>query len=136
MLHTQNIVLHTTKYFVKQSHAGSNGSTGTSFRSRGLENHLVGNSMCCDLCPVPVKLLKQVFRLPIASHYSDGEYTNNVFLVLNELKTAVVSQLLKKTSTDLDEFEKYHPVSSLPRISKIIAKVVFVPLHTHMNDNS
>ena len=54
--------------------------------------------------------------------------------VLDLLKSAVVSPLLKKSSLDPETLKNYRPVSNLPYLSKVLKQVVAARINKYMDD--
>ena len=52
------------------------------------------------------------------------------------MKSAVVNPLLKKPSLDPNVLKLFRPVSNLPFVSKLIAKLVLDQLFSHLNHNN
>ena len=93
---------------------------------------LCSSDATCSLDIIPTKLLKScldVLLIPI---------TNLINLSLSEgvfpsvFKHAIVSPLLKKHSLPKDELSSYRPISNLNFISKILEKVMYSRLCTHL----
>jgi hypothetical protein len=89
----------------------------------------------CSLDPIPTSLLRNV--LPslapaiteiVNSVLSSGEFPN-------DLKSAIVQPLLKKSSLDCEILKNFRPVSNLSFLSKVIEKVIASRLLDHMTEN-
>ena len=94
-----------------------------------------GNSKCCQLDPIPTKLLKDCIDciLPIITRIVNQSITSSIMPL--SLKSATVTPLIKKPTLDPDDKKNYRPVSNLAYISKLIEKAVVAQLQTHMKDN-
>ena len=91
------------------------------------------NDSTCSLDIIPTKFLKaniSIFLYPI---------THLVNLALSEgsfpstLKHAIVTPLIKKSSLPKDDLSSYRPISNLNFISKIIEKVIYNRLTSHLD---
>ena len=93
-------------------------------------------SKSCGLDPIPTSLLKEHAVTPAPT------ITNIVNLSLltgevpAEIKQAVVTPLLKKSSLDPNILKNYRPVSNLSYISKLMEKVVAIQLSQHLLNNN
>jgi hypothetical protein len=78
----------------------------------------------CELDPLPTKLLKGNMHhvLPIITNIVNKSLLNGEFP--ENLKTAIVRPLLKKSNLDIDDLSNYRPVSNIPYLGKIIEKAV------------
>ena len=89
----------------------------------------------CPLDPIPTFLLKDCLDILLPSitklvNYSliDGSFTS-------AFKRAVVTPLIKKASLPRNNLKKYHPVSGLCFLSKVMERDVAKQLTSHINNN-
>ncbi len=87
----------------------------------------------CRLDPIPTVLLKRFIDklvVPITTIVNlsllSGFFPSN-------LKHAVISPILKKSSLDPDAPDNYRPVSNLPFLSKLLERAVFAQLSEHLS---
>ena len=90
----------------------------------------------CLLDPVPTWFLKKMQKelSPLIV-----DVVNHSFLtgyVDEQLKLALVRPLIKNPELDSQDLKSYRPVSNLPVLSKILEKVVFSRLNTHISANN
>ena len=89
----------------------------------------------CALDPIPTSLLECLDDiLPTLTHIINTSILSGQFPT--NMKTAIVSPLLKKCSLDINKLENYRPVSNLSFISKIYEKVVLQQLVDYLNHNN
>ena len=95
---------------------------------------IIKTSACksCSLDPIPTALLKDCLTvlLPVITMIVNLSLSSAS--VPEDLKTALLIPLLKKTSLDWEVLKNFRPVSNLPYISKIIEKVVADRLVNHI----
>jgi len=89
----------------------------------------------CALDPLPASIMKKcysrlapVFKTIINLSLSTGTMPA-------ELKTAMLSPLLKKPNANVEAFENFRPISNLKFLSKLIEKAVYLQLNKYLNDN-
>jgi len=90
----------------------------------------------CSLDPIPTSLLRNV--LPSLAP-AITEIVNSVLVsgeFPNDLKSAIVQPLLKKSSLDSEILKNFRPVSNLSFLSKVIEKVIASRLLDHMTQNN
>ena len=68
------------------------------------------------------------------SKYTDRQKSRTRFFCQIYQKHAIFTPLLKKSGLDPNELKNFRPVSNLPFVSKILAKVVQKQLLTHLSD--
>ena len=87
------------------------------------------------LDPIPTNLLHDLLPVlaPVIADLVNSSLATGVFP--SELKSAIIDPLLKKPGLDTDVLKKFHPVSNLLFISKVIKKVVASRLLDHMVEN-
>lgn len=97
---------------------------------------LSGNSKSCCLDPLPTTILKQVLPsiLPAITSIINKSLTES--RMPTDLKQAVVTPLLKKSSLDKENLKNFRPVSNLPFIGKCIEKVAISQMEKHLSENS
>lgn len=86
----------------------------------------------CPLDIIPTKLLKSCIDalvVPI-THLINLSLSEGIFP--DTFKHAVVSPLLKKHSLPKDDLTSYRPISNLNFISKVLEKVLYSRLYTHL----
>ena len=87
----------------------------------------------CSLDVIPTKLLKSCINafVPPITRLINLFLAEGVFP--NDLKHAVVSPLLKKSSLPKESLESYRPISNLNFVSKILEKVMYARLGSHLD---
>ena len=90
----------------------------------------------CTLDPIPTWLLKECTEemVPFITELINKSLSSGVFP--ENMKSALVSPLLKKASLDPNVFKNYRPVSNLSFVSKILEKVVAGQLKSYMAENN
>uniref|UniRef100_A0A8C6KC16 Reverse transcriptase domain-containing protein n=1 Tax=Nothobranchius furzeri TaxID=105023 RepID=A0A8C6KC16_NOTFU len=90
----------------------------------------------CLLDPLPTALVKSCLPslLPLVSALTHASLSSGI--VPSIFKTAAVTPILKKPSSDPNIFTNLRPISNLPFVSKVLEKVVAAQLHTHLTLNS
>ena len=90
----------------------------------------------CELDPIPITLLYENLDilLPTIMNIINTSLTTGI--VPRDLKTAIVKPLLKKPSLDKNLLKNYRPISNLPFLSKLLEKVVFHKLLSHLQENN
>lgn len=83
--------------------------------------------------PVPTCLLKACFTCVGTVVLSIVNDSLGSGIVTASFKIASVTSVPKKTITDLDNFNNYHPISNLPFLGRILERIVASQLHTHLN---
>ena len=86
----------------------------------------------CSLDIIPTKLLKScidVLVQPI-THLINLSLSEGIFP--DTFKQAVVSPLLKKHSLPKDELSSYRPISNLNFVSKLLEKIIYSRLCSHL----
>ena len=93
-------------------------------------------SKSCGLDPIPTSLLKEhaVALVPTITNIVNLSLLTGE--VPAELKQAVVSPLLKKSSLDPNILKNYRPVSNLIYVLKLLEKVVAIQLSQHLLNNN
>ena len=92
-------------------------------------------SKTCDLDPIPISILKQNIDIlinPITTIINVSLKTGKVPV---DFKTTILNPLIISLKLDQNTLKNYHPVSGLAFLSKILEKVVYAQLKTHLNDN-
>ena len=89
----------------------------------------------CILDPLPSALMKEYFEMFLPTLCKIVNLSLEFGYLPPSLKTAVLTPLLKKPSLDHEIFKNYRPISNLTVVSKIIEKVVAVPLHGYLLSN-
>ena len=90
----------------------------------------------CNLDPVPTTLLLDFIDdiLPFITTIINDSLLSGVFP--DVYKEAIVTPLLKKANSNINDFKNYRPISNLSFISKIIEKVVLLQLSHHLSINN
>ena len=90
----------------------------------------------CKLDPIPMFLFKKCSAemLPIISYIVNQSLQYGCFP--HQLKTAIVSPILKKPDLDSDDLRNYRPISSMTYLSKILEKCVHQQLTHYLTTNS
>ena len=90
----------------------------------------------CALDPVPTWLVKKYLLelSPILLHIVNLSLTTGEFPT--DLKTSIVTPILKGSGMNSDEMKSYRPVSNLSFLSKIIEKCVHKQLMEYLNENN
>ncbi|MBV8073763.1 MAG: RNA-directed DNA polymerase, partial [Acidobacteriaceae bacterium] len=94
---------------------------------------LSSSNSTCVLDVIPTKLLKSclgVFLPPITTLINLCISESSV---PTDFKSAIVTPLLKKTTLPKDDLANYRPVSNLNFISKILERVIYNQLMSHLN---
>jgi hypothetical protein len=94
-----------------------------------------GNSKSCPLDPIPTSLLKTSLDCLLPSLTSIVNASLQSCNFPSQLKSAMVTPLLKKPSLDQENLKNYRPVSNLSYVSKLIEKVAVKRLNAHMTSN-
>uniref|UniRef100_A0A667Z0D5 Reverse transcriptase domain-containing protein n=1 Tax=Myripristis murdjan TaxID=586833 RepID=A0A667Z0D5_9TELE len=89
----------------------------------------------CFLDPLPAKLYKESWPLLGSTMLDIVNLSLSTGIVPSSFKTAVVRPLLKKPHLDSSSLNSYRPVSNLPFMSKVLERVVFQQLSTHLAVN-
>ena len=92
-------------------------------------------SKICDLDPIPTSILKQNIDIlinPITTIINVSLKTGKVPV---DFKTTILNPLIISLKLDQNTLKNYRPVSGLAFLSKILEKVVYAQLKTHLNDN-
>lgn len=96
------------------------------------------NNKSCQLDPIPTFILKQCIDIliPIILHIVNQSIKEKYFP--QPLKHAVVAPIIKNqnSDTDTEAFKNYRPVSNLPFVSKLLEKVAFEEIDSHIQKNS
>ena len=93
-------------------------------------------SKSCSLDPMPTWLLKDCITdlaAPLTSIINDSMATGTF---PSQLKSALVTPILKKPSLDQEVLKNYRPVSNLPYVSKALESIVAARFVTHCNNNN
>ena len=90
----------------------------------------------CLLDPVPTWFLKKNLPLFIPPIVSIVNSSLSSGTLPSELKTALVRPILKDQNLDPELLKNYRPVSNLPVLAKIIEKVVYKRLNSHIQANN
>ena len=90
----------------------------------------------CKLDPIPMFLFKKCAAemLPIISYIVNQSLQCGCFP--HQLKTAIVSPILKKSDLDSDDLRNYRPISSMTYLSKILEKCVHQQLTHYLTTHS
>ena len=90
------------------------------------------DSSCC-LHVIPTRLLKSCIDVLVApiTYLINLSLSEGIFPT--SFKQAVVSPLLKKPSLPKDDLSSYRPISNLNFISKLLEKVIYTRLCTHLD---
>ena len=90
----------------------------------------------CSLDPIPAFLLKSCAQelLPVISFIVNQSFQTGYFPC--QLKTAVITPVLKKPNLDTDVLNNYRPISNLSWLSKILEKCVHKQLTSYLETNS
>ena len=97
---------------------------------------LTGNSKSCSLDPVPTSLLKQISTSIIPTIHTIVNNSLHSSHMPAQLKEAIVTPILKKSSLDSENLKNYRPVSNLPYLGKVIEKVAVNQLTNHLTENN
>ena len=97
---------------------------------------LKGNSKSCSLDPIPTSLLKELLPslLPTLTNIINNSLQTSK--MSSDLKAAIVTPLLKKSSLDAENMKNYRPVSNLPYLGKLIEKVAVNQIDSHLTKNN
>ena len=89
----------------------------------------------CKLDPVPTWVLKKHLNslVPVITEIVNQSLMSGV--VHPSLKSAVIRPILKSPTLDHNKFENFRPVSNLPFLAKVLEKVVYNRLNTHLETN-
>jgi hypothetical protein len=89
----------------------------------------------CSLDPLPTWLLKDMIDhlSPTITKIVNLSLSTSIFP--DDMKQALVTPLLKKTSLDKEILKNYRPVSNLPFLSKLTERAVASQLNDHMTSN-
>lgn len=92
-------------------------------------------SSTCQLDPFPTVLVKASLSSlsPLITDIIHSSLITGVFPL--DLKTAVITPILKKSGLDPNDLNNFRPISNLPFISKILEKTVAAQLHAHLAYN-
>jgi len=89
----------------------------------------------CPLDPIPSWLVLSSANIlvPVLTHIVNA----SLFIgeVSNNLKHAIITPILKKSSLDKDDPNNYRPVSNLTLMSKLIEKIVAFRLNAFLNEH-
>lgn len=89
----------------------------------------------CSLDSLPAKLFKDVFETIGPFVLSLINMSLSAGYVPVAFKKAIVQPLLKKHNLDPSVLSNYRPVSKLPFLSKVLEKVVYAQLQSHLSLN-
>ncbi|XP_046548123.1 uncharacterized protein LOC124258099 [Haliotis rubra] len=105
------------------------------FKQKSLVFLLTCPSKTCMLDPLPTWLLKENVDslLPILINMVNESLAEGV--MPQQLKTGVVTPLIKKKKLDHELLKNYRPVSNLTFISKLIERIAATQFKDHMNSN-
>jgi len=89
----------------------------------------------CHLDPMPTWLVKKhlPILLPLLCRVVNTSLSSGCFPA--ELRRAIITPVIKKTSLDKQELKNYRPVSNLPFLGKLIEKVVSVQVADYVYSN-
>ena len=90
----------------------------------------------CPLDLVPMWFIKKNLSLFLPLFLDIVNSSLSTGILPTSLKTALVRPILKDPSSDPEVLKNYRPVSNLPILAKIIEKVVFKRLDSHIQANS
>ena len=85
--------------------------------------------------PIPVWLLKDCKDIftPIITKLTNRCLTEGRFP--DTLKLAIITPIIKDKNKDRNDYKNYRPISTLPFLSKVIERVVYEQLMSHINKN-
>lgn len=90
----------------------------------------------CKLDPIPTIILKEkcldTLTVPITSIINKSLSCGVVPL---QLKSALITPVIKKTTLNHDDLASYRPVSNLPFLSKLLERAVAEQVHNYLQDN-
>lgn len=89
----------------------------------------------CAFDPVPTSLLKGARDILVPSLAKLMNASLSSGIVPNDLKSALVTPLLKKVSLDPNNLDNYRPISNLPFLSKLLERLVLKQLVCHLQEN-
>ena len=90
----------------------------------------------CSLDILPTWLLKQHINvlLPVFARIVNMSLSSGIFPA--DLRTAIITPVLKKPSLNKNELKNYRPVANLPFISKVIEKCAASQVVNHVNEHN
>ena len=93
------------------------------------------NNKSCSLDPMPTYLVNgcEELLLPIIAKIVNLSVSKCCFP--DQLKSALVTPIIKDISKDPEDYSSYRPVSSLPYLSKIIEKFLHAQLSEYIEQN-
>ena len=93
------------------------------------------NNKTCIADPIPTKLIKMNLELllPLFQHVINLCFSNNIFS--NHLKLAYVTPIIKDNKTEHNVSQDYRLVSNLAFISKLLEKLIYPQLYSHVESN-
>ena len=93
------------------------------------------STKACAPDPMPTWLLKELLLsiAPLMTDFINSSLQPGV--VPDSMKSAAVTQLLKKPSLDINILKNYRPVSNLPFVSKVLERVMASQLKAYMDYN-
>lgn len=86
----------------------------------------------CPLDPVPARIIKEVIDTVGPSLVIFVDSCLSMGSVPSGLKHAIVRLLLKKSNLDPTILSNFCPISLLPFLSKVLEKIVFTQLQSHL----
>lgn len=90
----------------------------------------------CRSDPMPTSLVKSCMSLlqHILLHIINISLSNNVFP--HQLKTALVTPIIKDENKNAEDFKNYRPVSNLPFLAKLLETVMYIELNDYIESYS
>ena len=94
------------------------------------------NSKTSSLDPVPTSVVKNCMNIlaPVILHIVNQSIAESSFP--DTLKHASVTPIIKNKDDNSQIFKNYHPVSNLPFLSKLLEKVAFREINSHLSINN
>jgi len=94
---------------------------------------LSSSDSTCALDFIPTKLLKSCLDVFLPAVTTLINLCISESTVPSDFKTAIITPLLKKNNLPREELSSYRPVSNLNFISKILERVIYNQIVTHLN---
>ena len=90
----------------------------------------------CKLDPIPTWLLKKHLDklTPMITDIINQSLQYGI--IHPSLKAAIIRPLIKSPSLDHTKYESFRPVSNLPFLAKVLEKIVYARLNTHLTANN
>jgi hypothetical protein len=85
--------------------------------------------------PISTSIVRQSIDLlaPILLHIINSSLTKNVFP--EQLKTALITPIIKDEAKNPDEFQNYRPVSNLEFLAKLLERIMYLQLADHIESH-